>query len=64
RDHFKDLKTNKAHIKLENAHNPEIEYDEFVKLLRQNSWKSITTDRGLSKILKQDSHIELPVLVK
>ena len=64
RDHLKDQKINADHIKTENNHCPEIEYDEFVELLKFNSGKIITTDKTLSEILKKESKINLPVLKK
>ena len=64
RDHLKNPEINKKHIKTENAHDPDIEYNQFVELLKLKSDKEITTDKKLSEILMKESMVDLPILKK
>lgn len=64
RDHFRNKEINDLHIKSEQAHNPQLEFELFAELLKTNQLKTITTDDKLSKILKQEKSIYLPVLQK
>jgi hypothetical protein len=54
RDALKDIQATKKHISDSDVHNPDIEYDEFKKLLVANAGKRITTDPTLNQILKND----------
>lgn len=54
RDHFKEKKDIDKLIKDENQHNPDIEYQQFQKLLKKNSHKKILVDKELQAILKKD----------
>lgn len=54
RDALKDMEANRKHIEKENHHSPEIEYQEFKKMLTENARKNICTDDTLQHMLKVD----------
>ena len=54
RDTMKQAEQANKYIKESNIHNPDIEYQEFKKLLVKNSFKRIEMDETLKQILKND----------
>jgi hypothetical protein len=54
RDALKDVNVNKKYIAESNIHNPDIEYDQFKVMLKQNERKNIVVDRELRLILEKD----------
>ncbi len=54
RDPMKEAAQAKQYIKDSNIHNPDIEYEEFKKLLKKNSFKKIEMDETLKQILQND----------
>lgn len=55
RDNVRDIKDNKKHIQNQGFHNPDLEYDHFLKLVKESPVKKITLDEKLYDILKYDS---------
>lgn len=58
RDPMKEAEQAKKYIKDSNIHSPDIEYEEFKKLLRKNSFKKIEMDETLKQILTNDPSFE------
>ena len=54
RDELKDIKINQKHIASENQHSPEIEFQEFKRILVKNCHKTVIMDSVLTTILKQN----------
>jgi hypothetical protein len=54
RDALKDVNVNKKYIVDSNIHNPDIEYEQFIAMLKENSHKTIFVDRELQQILLRD----------
>lgn len=55
RDNIRDINANKNHILKQGFHNPDLEYDNFLKLLMETPNKNIIVDKKLYDILKYDS---------
>jgi hypothetical protein len=55
RDSLKDVAVNQKYIKDSNMHSPDIEYEEFKKMLGKNASKNIMVDRDLRLILAGDN---------
>ena len=55
RDNIRDLKENNNHIRNQGFHNPDLEYENFIKLLHKTPCKKIVVDEKLYEILKYDS---------
>ncbi|GAB2770347.1 glycosyltransferase family 29 protein [Salinimicrobium soli] len=55
RDNVRDLKDNYKHIQNQGFHNPDLEYEHFLKLIKKSPVKRITVDEKLYNILKYDS---------
>ena len=51
RDHLLEKEANEQHIKKQGLHNPDLEFEIFKRSFRRNSFKSITFDRPLQKLL-------------
>lgn len=51
RDHLLEKQVNEAHIKKQGLHNPDLEFEVFRQSVERNSFKSITFDRPLQKIV-------------
>ncbi|PKD16758.1 hypothetical protein APR41_08100 [Salegentibacter salinarum] len=60
RDNIRDVKANKMHIQNQGLHNPDLEYEYFLKLVKKSPIKRISVDEKLYDILKFDS----PELIK
>lgn len=54
RDALKDVEVNKKYIADSNIHNPDIEYEQFKMMLKNNGHKAIIVDRELRLILEED----------
>jgi hypothetical protein len=55
RDNIRDINANKNHILNQGFHNPDLEYDNFLKLLQETPNKNIIVDKKLYDILNYDS---------
>ena len=51
RDHFLEKEVNQEHIKKQGLHNPDLEFEIFKHSFKRNSFKSITFDRPLQKLV-------------
>ncbi|MFD1003007.1 glycosyltransferase family 29 protein [Ohtaekwangia kribbensis] len=54
RDALKDVNVNKKYIVDSNIHNPDIEYEQFIVMLKANPHKTIFVDKELKQILLRD----------
>ena len=55
RDNIRDLNANKKHISNQGFHNPDLEYQNFLKLLQETPCKNIIVDEKLYDILNYES---------
>lgn len=51
RDHLVDMKKNQAHIKEQGIHDPELEFQEFIKMLKINTKGRVLLDKQLKSIV-------------
>lgn len=54
RDSLKDVETNRKYIQDSNQHSPELEYQQFIRLLRKHLSKSILVDEALGQLLTRE----------
>lgn len=54
RDALKDVNVNKKYIADSNIHNPDIEYEQFIAMLKANPHKTVFVDKELQQILLRD----------
>lgn len=58
RDHLVDMKSNERHIKNQGIHDPDLEFQEFLKIIKKIPSNKLVTDNQLKLIIKDTDFYE------